>query len=264
MAKVFFYRSNPDLILEVDGGKAQEILREIYNRGVYPGYIVTRDRAEFLRLNPKLARHEFVLTVDEFVDNERVFQMSQDFILTYTGKKFTPLDPKPEQVDIEDIAHSLSYLQRFTGHSLIPFSVAQHSIHVMKLVRDKGYSTYWQLISLLHDASEAYANDLCTPIKKNLPEYKKIEEKIQETIYKAFDLPVPDKDEYKRIVKWADNCLVVNEMSKLMRHSHLYNYPVVEDFVDVDVFEQKDPMQVKTEFLYLYNTLIIKYIREKK
>lgn len=39
-----------------------------------------------------------------------------DWIQTYTNKQFWPLDPRPEDVCIEDIAHALSLQCRFTGH----------------------------------------------------------------------------------------------------------------------------------------------------
>lgn len=187
-----------------------------------------------------------------------------DFVLTYSGLKFYPLDPKPEQVCIEDIAHALSMLNRFTCHSLIPFSVAQHAIEVMKIVRSQGYDPYWCLIALHHDSSEYIANDISTPIKKQLPEYKQIEERIQDVIYQAFGLPIPDKDDYKKIIKNADNIMVINEMKKLMRHPDLFDYPEAENFIEVDVFQYKMPMQVKAEFLYWHHLLMNEYKQSKE
>lgn len=48
-----------------------------------------------------------------------------DWFLTYTGIHFYPMDPRPEEVCIEDIAHALALQCRFNGHCQfhIPWSV---------------------------------------------------------------------------------------------------------------------------------------------
>lgn len=185
--------------------------------------------------------------------------MSQDFILTYRGLKFTPLDPKPEQIDIEDIATALANANRFGGHSLIPYSVATHSVHVMNVVKMKGYDVYWQLIALFHDASEAYISDIVTPVKKNLPEYRQIENKIQSVIYQALGIEEPDEESYQKIVKQADLIMIKNEMLQLMRFPWLYNQPKVEDFIEVDVLKEVSWAEAKATFLYHANKLLNEY-----
>ncbi len=47
-----------------------------------------------------------------------------EWIQTYTGKQFWPLDPRPEDIDIEDIAHALALTCRFNGHCDYFYSVA--------------------------------------------------------------------------------------------------------------------------------------------
>jgi len=81
-----------------------------------------------------------------------------DWIQTYTGKRFWPLDPRPEDVDILDIAHSLSLLCRFTGHTSSFYSVSQHSILVAQEVPKR-----LRLWALFHDAAEAYIGDIARP-----------------------------------------------------------------------------------------------------
>jgi len=54
-------------------------------------------------------------------------------IRTFTGKKFWPLAPIGNDLDIEDIAHALSLVCRFTGHTYCFYSVADHSLRVSKL-----------------------------------------------------------------------------------------------------------------------------------
>jgi len=84
-----------------------------------------------------------------------------DWLQTYSGRAFWPLDPWPEEVTIRDIAHALSNICRFNGHSLSHCSVAQHSVLVSKIVTpDKA------LAGLLHDAAEAYVCDMPVPLKR--------------------------------------------------------------------------------------------------
>ena len=47
-------------------------------------------------------------------------------IRTYTGRYFDILNPQAKDVSIIDIAHALSQLCRFTGHTEFFHSVAQH------------------------------------------------------------------------------------------------------------------------------------------
>src|SRR5271165_4859950 len=107
------------------------------------------------------------------------------WIQTYTGKKFFPMDPKPEDICIEDIAHSLSMICRFTGHSREFYSVAQHSVYVSELCSEQ-----WMLHGLLHDAEEAYTNDLARPIKrlKEFEFFRRAGENIQLVIRQKFKL----------------------------------------------------------------------------
>lgn len=86
--------------------------------------------------------------------------MSQHWIQTYTGKAFDYLNVTPESIDILDIAHALSRIPRFLGHTEQFFSVAQHSVNVSHTV-PAGFA----LEALLHDAPEAYISDLPTPMK---------------------------------------------------------------------------------------------------
>ena len=85
------------------------------------------------------------------------------WIETFTGKHFYPLDPKPEDFDLVDIAHSLANTCRFRGHVRRFFSVAEHSVNVSKLA--EGIDPGAAVQGLLHDAAEAYLSDLASPLK---------------------------------------------------------------------------------------------------
>ena len=89
-------------------------------------------------------------------------------IETSSGRFVDPLDADPEDLLIEDIAHSLANICRFGGHIKRHYSVAEHSLNVAMLLSDLGYSTHVVLHGLMHDASEAYLGDVVSPIKYDL------------------------------------------------------------------------------------------------
>lgn len=110
---------------------------------------------------------------------------SEAWIQTYTGRKFYPLAPKPEDVCLEDIAHALSMKCRYGGHVLWFYSVAQHSCMAAHLCKE---APAW---GLLHDAAEAYLVDLARPLKPHMRGFEEAEERLLRVIAKRFGLAWP-------------------------------------------------------------------------
>lgn len=135
---------------------------------------------------------------------------SGDWIQTFTGRQFWPLDPRPEEIFIEDIAHALSQLCRYNGHCEYLYSVAQHSIYVGRILPPE-----LKLAGLLHDAAEAYCADVPRPIKKHLRDYAEIEARLQVAIGQRFGID-PDLFECAA-VKAADNSVLLAEKRQLMK-----------------------------------------------
>lgn len=129
-----------------------------------------------------------------------------DFIQTFSGKVFWPLDPRPEEVDIVDIAHSLSLMCRFGGHIREFYSVAQHSVLVASLLPDE-----LKLAGLLHDATEGYLVDLPRPVKQWIQQYREIEHNLEKVIAAAFDVSFSDP-----LIKQADNIMLLTEARDLL------------------------------------------------
>jgi hypothetical protein len=139
-----------------------------------------------------------------------------DWIETYTGRKVYPLNPKPEDFCIEDIAHSLSMLCRFNGHCKSYYSVAQHSVFVSRnLPRELA------LPGLLHDAAEAYIGDFPRPLKKNICwgdlDISDVEDSILMQIFKVFRVECPGPSGWEAI-KEVDNRMLATEARDLMSH----------------------------------------------
>jgi 5'-deoxynucleotidase YfbR-like HD superfamily hydrolase len=173
-----------------------------------------------------------------------------DWIITYSGKRFYPIDPREEDIDIVDIAHSLSTLNRFTGHAKFPFSVAQHSLYVSAILSiqyDQPRDVV--LAGLLHDASEAYVNDLARPLKGMLPEYCSVEKRILDCIDAKFNV-------YTRnpLVKQADTESLVTEAKTLCTGEAWYMEPEWPEPYRYVVTE-RPWRDVEKQFLYEFNRL---------
>lgn len=110
--------------------------------------------------------------------------MRGDWIQTALGHQFWPIDPRPDEINEEDVGHALSLLCRFGGHCLRFYSVAEHSVLLARRVSPEN-----RLWALLHDASEAYLVDVPRPLKPFLSGYSEAESKIMAAVCVRFDLP---------------------------------------------------------------------------
>lgn len=130
---------------------------------------------------------------------------------TYSGHKFNPRTAKVGDINIEDIAHALSNYCRFGGHTRHFYSVAQHCC----LCHDNmPANSVLRLQALLHDATEAYMGDVVKPLKLVLPDYQKIEARLEKVVMQAFGLPhalLPQ-------VKLADLTALATEKRDLLRN----------------------------------------------
>lgn len=169
-------------------------------------------------------------------------------ILTATGRYFNFRAPELHSYQVEDIAHALSRLCRYTGHCKKFYSVAQHSVLVSYYVPEE-----LALEGLLHDASEAYLGDVSSPLKALLPDYKAIEKSVEQAIALHFDLHFP----HPAIIKEVDLRMLVTEMRD--------NMPVaVEVGPERPPYEPYEMLQIKPVnhreakkmFLARYNELI--------
>lgn len=142
-----------------------------------------------------------------------------DWMQTHSGLRFYPLDPRSEDLRIEDIAHALSMLCRFNGHVERFYSVAEHSVIVATAVAQVSRDSRMILTALLHDASEAYLSDVPRPLKR-MPEmepYRRMERLLEEAIAERFNLfyPLPDS------IKYFDHVALMTERRDLVPNAIL-------------------------------------------
>jgi len=167
------------------------------------------------------------------------------YIQTYTGFHFDLQDPKPDTISIIDIAQALSHINRFTGHTIMPYSVAQHSLHASYIVPPE-----FALEALMHDAHEAYTGDVSAPLKSLLPDYRALEKRIESAVRHKFGLPAQMSPEVKR----ADMIMLATERALLLG----------DDGADWPCLQGVEPLCVLMQFDNVYDAFIERFIELKK
>jgi hypothetical protein len=138
-----------------------------------------------------------------YADNPGLMRMA-------SGIRIDPLDLQPADVNIGDIARSLSRQCRYNGHVGGFLSVARHSMWVAEWLQGAGEPPAVQLIGLLHDAAEAYLGDMVRPLKHR-PEmavFRDADEQAERAVASAFGLPHP----WPQIVHDADRAITRTEL----------------------------------------------------
>lgn len=141
---------------------------------------------------------------------------------TSNGKKYWPLDPRPEEVHLEVVAHHLATRARYNGatqhpvfKSRILYSVAEHSVLVSRFIEEELGRPDLALEGLMHDGSEAFNGDLIRPLKYDesfrLP-FQLVEGLNEKANAIRFGLIYP----YPEEVKIADEAVTAAEVNQII------------------------------------------------
>lgn len=169
------------------------------------------------------------------------------FIITYTGKKVYPLEVKDDDLDILDIAHSLSNKCRFTGHTSSFYSVAEHCVLMSRNAPDG-----LKLQALLHDAAEAYLPDVATPIKDKFPLILEAEKRILHCVRnKFFHLQEWNWEEIKKL----DSSMLRLEARRLMPMFREFSFEVEPQDLNLNL-PCWFPVRAKSDFMTLFNKMV--------
>jgi hypothetical protein len=163
-----------------------------------------------------------------------------DWFQTYTGRKFYPLAPRPEDVCVEDIAFSLAKVCRFGGHCQTFYSVLQHTNFSEELVRlwSEENPPFWlelcthfevphlaqdgpsiklfRRMVQLHDSEEGYTGDMIRPLKILIPRFVEIANGIKGSIMARFEIPYPFNHKVEALMKYIDNVALAVERRDLL------------------------------------------------
>lgn len=144
---------------------------------------------------------------------EHVEKRKGDWIQTYSGVQFYPLDPRPGDIVLADIIHSLSNQCRYGGHALAFYSVAEHSALLATWIYEKTRDPHLAMAGLMHDAAEAYILDIPRPIKQMLPDYIAIEKNLEKMIFDHFGI----SDKHLAEIKQWDTAILMDERRVLFK-----------------------------------------------
>lgn len=165
-------------------------------------------------------------------------------ILLASGNYFDFENPEGSVYTIHDIANGLAHICRFTGQCHTFYSVAEHSVHCSRLVPPED-----AFAALMHDASEAMMGDVSRPLKSLLPEYKRIEKRVEAAILGHFGLP----ESLPPSVKKADMQMLAVEQKQCMSNSD--KWPGIEIDGPEPVIQFLHPERAYAAFMARFNEL---------
>jgi len=154
-------------------------------------------------------------------------------VQTLSGRAFPLLAPVPSDFDIREIAHALSMQCRFNGHVRHFYSVAQHSVNVSHVLELWGEPPIVVRGGLLHDAAEAYVGDVVSPLKRLLPAFQGIEDRISKSLLGRYEVPYPLPD----IVRRADLAMLHIEARSLLAAPVVPWSAPITPTVDIEIVE---------------------------
>lgn len=131
---------------------------------------------------------------------------------------------------IEVIAHSLAQINRFTGHAVRPYSVAEHSLLVCDIVAGMGLGPAAQRAALMHDAHECLCGDVASPVKWALgTAWLALENTLALLVRKHYGLQAAHTG-YRAAIKHADLIALATERRDLTRYDPAINghWPILD------------------------------------
>lgn len=188
-------------------------------------------------------------------------------ILLADGSDFE-LDPilgKPPT--IATIAHSLSLLCRFTGHTTRFYSVAEHSLLCFRIAQLVAPQSSPGLLAcaLLHDTAECITGDIATPWKRILGgDWEFFNHRVELHIWGGINAALPRlMQEHQRLVKQIDLTALWIERRDLMIYDSERNasWRVLEGFTPLtegfflDPYAFRAPVLTYGEFLRTFQSV---------
>lgn len=183
-----------------------------------------------------------------------------------SGRRLDLLDPTPLDIEIEDIAHGLSFVARWNGqtHGDFPYSVAEHSLLVEQIYSKfyKNPEKKWCLAALLHDAPEYVIGDMISPVKSAIgSDYQSLENRLSSAINLRFGLPTKLPENIKKQIKKADKISAWIEATQIAGFSedeaNKLIGPAPKNNVDNFFIKLRAPLEVREDYILRFKELFI-------
>ena len=182
-----------------------------------------------------------------------------------SGRRLDLLDPTPMDIEIEDIAHGLSFVARWNGqtHGDFPYSVAEHSLLVLRIferVQPKA-NVQERMFALLHDAPEYVIGDMISPVKHAVGSgYEDLDERLASAIHIRFGLPAKIPVDLKKQIKQADKYSARIEASEIAGFSETEAnklFGVIDEYyVKTFKIKLRPPKEARNEFIDTFQILL--------
>lgn len=190
-----------------------------------------------------------------YTDNKGDADLTDDrqgeWMHTSLGGRFYPADPRESEIFISDIANGLALDCRYGGQGRVDkfYSVAEHSVLMAQYAaRELCWPADALKCILLHDAAEAYLNDLPRAVKHAVgASYDILEERIQTLVYRKYGLTARATALASQI-KEIDCRIVPSEKAAIMTHPQPWNYDKYVPLPGVKI-ECWSPQEAKGKFL---------------
>ena len=101
---------------------------------------------------------------DDVIARELADSGRESWLQTSRSRSYSLLHPKVEEVDLFDVAQTVSRLPRFLGRTIDPYFVAQHLVLTALLLWKRTGVKAVALHGAAHDLHEAYLGDIPTPL----------------------------------------------------------------------------------------------------
>lgn len=182
-----------------------------------------------------------------------------------SGRRLDLLDPTPVDIEIEDIAHGLSFVARWNGQTLgdFAYSVAEHSLLVERLFSrlNPKAPAIWRLAALLHDAPEYVIGDMISPVKTSVgPGYDELDKRLSAAIHIRFGLPAVIPAAVKRQIKKADKISAWMEATQIAGFSEaeankFFGKPSAEMIEGMEIV-LRPPKEARVEYTARHKVLL--------
>jgi hypothetical protein len=166
-------------------------------------------------------------------------------ILLSSGVYFNYETPASSDFSIYDIAKGLSNTCRFGGQCQRFYSVAEHSVLMSRCV---AHSLAFE--ALMHDAAEAFICDIPKPLKMMLPDYRRIEARVEQAVSVRFGYP----SAMTSSVKEMDIRMLAAEQLQVMGNSYQWHHTHGLSPAPVTI-EFWEPERAAREFLERFREL---------